>query len=75
VPVSIKAVAARLSPPRRREGSPFDRLVSLQVVGSITDASLKDVNAAPWTKDVLITAEKRVNGAHTACRRGKQTRD
>jgi len=49
--------------------------VSLQVVGSITDASLKDVNAAPWTKDVLITAEKRVNGAHTAGRRGKQTRD
>ena len=75
MPVSIEAVAAQSSLPHRREGSPFDRLGSLQVVGSITDASLKDVNAAPWTKDVLITAEKRVNGAHAACRRGKQSRD
>ena len=28
----------------------------------VQDASIKEINAAPWTKDVLVTAEKRVNG-------------
>ncbi|KAK9836095.1 hypothetical protein WJX81_000640 [Elliptochloris bilobata] len=33
----------------------------IKVVGSVTDATLKDTNSAPWAKDLLITAEKRVN--------------
>ena len=36
----------------------------MQVVGSLTDATVKDTNSAPWSKDLLITAEKRVNGEH-----------
>ena len=38
--------------------------ITVQVVGSLTDATVKDTNSAPWSKDLLITAEKRVNGEH-----------
>ena len=34
----------------------------IKFTASITDASARDYEAAPWLKDSIITAEKRLNG-------------
>lgn len=47
----------------------------IKFTASITDASARDYEAAPWLKDSIITAEKRLNGEyltdvlhyHSAC--------
>ena len=34
----------------------------IKFTASITDASARDYEAAPWLKDSIVTAEKRLNG-------------
>ena len=40
----------------------------IKFTASITDASARDYEAAPWLKDSIITAEKRLNSKQPFCK-------